>query len=39
MEWTWIGLDPAMTNFVDFGLDPEGKMLRKPRIRTEFGLS
>jgi len=28
-----------MTNFVDFGLDPDCEMLHKFRIRTRFGLS
>jgi len=28
-----------MTNLVDFGLDPDCKMLQKFRIRTGFGLS
>jgi len=39
--WTELGLDWVwpMTNFVDFGLDPDCKMLHKFRIRTGFGLS
>jgi len=40
-HWTGLGLDwiRAMTNFVDFGLDPECKMFHKFRIKIAFGLS
>jgi len=35
----WIGLDPAMTNIANFGLDADCKVLNKFRIMTGFGLS
>jgi len=28
LDWTWIGLDPAIANFVKFGLDPDCKSLQ-----------
>jgi len=34
-----IGLDPDYDEFVDFGLDPDCKMVHKFRISTGFGLS
>jgi len=39
-HWTGLGLDciRTITNSVDFGLDPDCKMLQKFRIRTGFGL-
>jgi len=40
-HWTGFGLDwiRTMTNFVDFELDPDCKMLHKFRTRIGFGLS
>jgi len=40
-HWSGLGLDwiRTMTNFVDFGLDPNCQLLHKFRIRTKFGLS
>jgi len=40
-HWTGFELDwiRAMTNFIDFGLDPVCKMLHKFKIRTGFGPS
>jgi len=35
----WIGLDPAMTNIANFGLDADCKVLNKFKIMTGFGLS
>jgi len=39
-HWTGLALDwiRTMTTFVDFGLDPDCKMLHKFGIRTGFGL-
>jgi len=39
LEWTWIGMDPAITNFVGFVLDWDCQLLHKVRIRTGFRLS
>ena len=40
-HWTGLGLDwiRAMTNFVDFGLDQDCKILHIFWMRTGFGLS
>jgi len=40
-HWTGLGSDwiRTMTNCVDFGLDPDCKMLNKFWIRTGFALS
>jgi len=40
-HWTGLRLDwiRTITNFVDFGFDPDCNMLQKFRIRTGFGLS
>jgi len=40
-HWTGLGLDwiRTMTNFLEFELDPDCKMLHKFGIRTGFGLN
>ena len=40
-DWTGLGSDliRTMVTFVDFGLDPDCKMLHKFKIWTGFGLS